>query len=211
MNRPTQSSPRRFFQFRLWHVLALITVVAIVIGVYAELERRVARQENAVTLIENFGAKVITEDKGFEWFPQRYRRTVTKVDSTADPFGPSVSTESFALDPTKKFKVRERGVSSATTPHQGDPFSPEYDPQAPAPDSFVTELKPSAKEFFGALGEVDSLTELNLGGAGIRDVHAELFDRNWPLTKLGLSGSALSAKGFEQLTCYTELRELDLS
>lgn len=193
MNHP--KSPKRrwsLLQFRIWHVLAIIALIAIPIGIYTESERRIARQEEAITIVENFGNSVITEPTGYAWLPERYRKRVIAISSSSEyAFGLEDTSEAFSVNPTETTQY-ERFANDNTL-------------------RIVVVDRPSAKEFFIAINQFHNLRELDFSGAKLRDVHVAMFNRKWPLRQLNLSGCKLTDKGFQILTCYDELGALDLS
>lgn len=187
----------RFFRFRLWHLLVLVTIVVIGVGVYAELERRVARQQAAIAVVESFGWVVEKEAFGPGWLPVRYRTYVVGLKSGEghpDPF--SADDDPF-----------NAGIDEITTRtlHRY-----QYD-ESTFERSYVTKPRPSARELLLSLRKFPSLQRLSLGGHLVRDEHVELFDPDWPLTSLDLTSHVLTDVGMAKIGKYEQLTLLDLS
>lgn len=229
MRNTNTSAKSSWFRFRLWHVLALVTLVAIPIGVYAELERRFARQEAAIAVVNQFGGDVEIELVGPEWLPERYRERVVGVRCddftyshgalyfTREAFevDPDIQTE-YALPHDDPFAPQPGTVDDPFAPAASDdPFDipPGADPFAPTTEDPTPKKvlnRPSARAFFAALATFRGLRELRLSSAGVRDVHVAMFNPDWPLTTLDLSGSELTKVGFAKLTQYADLQTLNL-
>jgi hypothetical protein len=90
---------QRFLRYRLWHLLVLVTVVAIGLAGIAELRRRVAREQAALHEAQMLGASYArAEPKGrsgavLDWLAGGPTQPVTSIsfqnqDNPYDSWGP---------------------------------------------------------------------------------------------------------------------------
>lgn len=194
-NQPAKSV-RHFLRFRLWHVLFLTTLIAIPIGVYVELERRVARQEAAIQIVESFGWSVETESRGQLWLPARYQLTVVGL-SPRFPCGFVQDDDPFCagLDETTVLRTRDVG---------DDPFASLE--EVPV----KTSIRPTTRQFLSAIARFDSLESIDFSRERLSDKHVVLFNPDWPLRYVNVASTALTEKGMQRIGKYRSLETLYL-